>query len=72
MVKTNGATSPLFSLKLSIIIIITYLTFYGMYPFSTSNGLNLQSTAQPQGTATFQSPAGDQYSARQFSSREFF
>lgn len=71
MVKTNGATSPLFLLKLSIII-ITYLNFYGMYPFSTSKGFNLQSTAQPQGAAIFQSPAGDQYSARQFSSREFF
>lgn len=32
MVKTNGTISPLFSLKLSIII-ITYLTFYGVYPF---------------------------------------
>lgn len=35
MVKTNSTISPLFSLKLSIIIIIiiTYLTFYGVYLF---------------------------------------
>lgn len=78
MVKTNSIISPLFSLKLSIIY---YYYFYyylsyllrRVFVFSPQKALIYRAQLNHKGlTAIFQSPAGNQYSGRQFSSREFF